>query len=300
MLKFIRFLTGMAFFLTISCTSSNIETKNIDNSYLKEFNETPYAFTIPPRRSFFSSGKKLFNEMENLSGDEREQWILKESLKGNFPRFLTKFKKITNTKRFKGKKFTISLWVMPDYFALGSDSDFFRVPMTPLTAQRIAYYLNCSLPNQFIVDLIFSQAEVKLKPILFKSSTKIVEPEYFYHHNLLIQKQLSPKKISISKLVAGHKKDIVLSNRLIDRPNRVALYGMHQNLKNPLQPLSLSHNDGYVDYSHGTRFISNTIKINGIFYSLQESMSHPVISKLLTYNGPLQYTHVPIKATSRN
>jgi len=55
--------------------------------------------------------------------------------------------------------------VSPDYLAIGSDSDFVRVPMALPTARAIAWESGCSLPTKKLVDLIWAQATVKLSPI---------------------------------------------------------------------------------------------------------------------------------------
>jgi hypothetical protein len=56
-------------------------------------------------------------------------------------------------------------------------------------------------------------------------------------------------------LLAGHKKDLVLTRKLATRPNRVAIYGWHQLSGEPIQPVSTVHVAEYADYSHGVRLI---------------------------------------------
>ena len=46
--------------------------------------------------------------------------------------------------------------------AVGSDEDFFRIPLTPGTAQRVADLTGTSLPTPAIVDAIWEAAEVRL------------------------------------------------------------------------------------------------------------------------------------------
>ena len=60
--------------------------------------------------------------------------------------------------------------------------------------------------------------------------------DYYLHHQRLIEEQLAghPR----GELVAGHKKDLVLTNRLWWRRDRVAIYGWHQGRGQPIQPLS--------------------------------------------------------------
>ncbi len=62
--------------------------------------------------------------------------------------------------------------------------------------------------------------------------------------------------LPLGELISGHKKDLVLSNRLRQLPDRVAIYGWHRAPGDPIQPLSTVHGARYVDYSHGVRLVS--------------------------------------------
>ena len=48
----------------------------------------------------------------------------------------------------------------PDYLAVGSDDDFFRMPMTPVLGQQLADLTGCSLPTRKMVAAIYAQAAV--------------------------------------------------------------------------------------------------------------------------------------------
>ena len=63
----------------------------------------------------------------------------------------------------------------------------------------------------------------------------------------------------VTGLVAGIKKDVVVTNRLAERSNRVAIYGWHKLDGSPIQPLTIVHHAGYVDYSHGVRLMRRTV-----------------------------------------
>ena len=77
-------------------------------------------------------------------------------LRGNVPDFLRSFQKITvKAKDATGREHTATFEVMPDYLAVGSDADFVRVPMTPMTAARIADAFGCALPTRKVVDEVY-------------------------------------------------------------------------------------------------------------------------------------------------
>src|SRR5262245_21275387 len=54
--------------------------------------------------------------------------------------------------------------VAADYLAIGQPDDFVRVPLSPLSAQRICDMLDTMLPTPRLVDLLWRSADVRLKP----------------------------------------------------------------------------------------------------------------------------------------
>ena len=170
---------------------------------------------------------------------EREAAILREISSGNFPDFLRKFKTVPIAGPMKGggKEVTATIEVMPDYIAIGSDSDFVRIPMTPQTAQQIADQFGCTLPTRKMVDAIDRVAEVRLAPHPMTVDREAVAT--FAEHNAIIEKQRGDKPLGL--LVIGSKKDIVLTPRIFEKPQRLAIYGWRQLNGQPIQPLTIVH-----------------------------------------------------------
>src|SRR6185369_14562390 len=104
-----------------------------------------------------------------------------------------------------------------------SDADFLRMPMTPQTATLACELTGCTLPTTAMVNLIHDAAKVKLEPIPLGEPREAVTQ--FAHHNSLIEEQRKCQKLG--DLVSGVKKDIVWSNRIAEKPHRLALYGWH-------------------------------------------------------------------------
>ena len=69
-------------------------------------------------------------------------------------------------------------------------------------------------------------------------------PGTFLMHNSIIEEQRAGKKLG--ELVAGIKKDVVVSSRLAEKTNRVAIYGWHKANGTAIQPLTIVHGEGYV------------------------------------------------------
>lgn len=128
------------------------------------------------------------------------------------------------------------------------------MPMGAITAQKIADLSRMRLPNADLVDAIYRQAAVKLNPLPLPPGPLMRSSLYYAFHNLKIQQQ--SRGVDFSKITAGHKKDIVLDEQLIQRSLRLAIYGWHKLDAIPIQGLSLFHGIKYVDYSHGLRLVS--------------------------------------------
>ncbi len=246
------------------------------------------APAIPKRSADAIGGKAFFKTLEKLTREEREEAIAAEIMRGNFPDFLRSFKQIKLTsKDASGKEMTATVEVMPDYLAIGSDEDFVRAPMNPRTACRIAEAFGCSLPTRKIVDAIHANAAVKLEPRPLTEAREAVAT-FAQHHEIIEEQRMAAKPGDLGELVSGIKKDLVLSNRLEEKTNRVAIYGWHKLDGKPIQPLNVSHVNWYVDYSHGARLIKRQIEIDGKPRDLRMALISEKWSPLLSDEGPIR------------
>jgi len=246
------------------------------------------APAIPQRPANSVGGKEFFKVLEKLAREEREEAIATEIIRGNFPDFLRSFKQIKLTnKDASGKEISARLEVMPDYLAIGSNEDFVRVPMNPRTASRIAEAFGCSLPTRKIVDAIHANAAVKLEPRPLTEAREAIAT-FVQHHQIIEEQRKASKLGELGELVSGIKKDLVLSNRLEEKTNRVAIYGWHKLDGKPIQPLNVSHVGWYVDYSHGARLIKRRIEIDGKPYDLRMALISEKWSPLLSDEGPIR------------
>jgi hypothetical protein len=230
-------------------------------------------------------GAAFARSIKRLSLHEREAAILREITAGNLPDFLRGLKRVDlSAKAVNGRDVAATIFVMPDYLAVGNDTDFIRMPMTPQTAQRIADRFGCVLPTRKVVDAIDAAAVVRLAPQPLISEREAV-PTFLEHHQL-IESQRVGKALGL--LVTGIKKDIVLSPRVFERPNRLALYGWRKLDGQPIQPLTTVHTNRYVDYSHGVRLVSNTIEYDGERRKLTELLVDPDLCSIVSDEGPLE------------
>lgn len=179
--------------------------------------------------------------------------------------------------------------VTSDVLALGTCDDFVRVPTTPRTAQRIADALGLGLITPAMSDAIWRAAQVRLEPRPIPRSSAMTGVAYFVRHNAMIEAARAAR----TGLIAGHKKDVVLCNRLAYTPRRVAIYGWHELDGQPIQDVSLFHDDSYADYSHGIRFVAPTLRMDGEEIPLEQVYADPELAGMVSGEGPLRFTRYP-------
>jgi hypothetical protein len=206
--------------------------------------------------------------------------------RGNVPQFLRALKPIRIGATFDdGTKHSATCFVTSDYLAIGTDDDFFRMPMTPMTARAIADALDCAMITRKISDEIYRQADLKLPPQPLTENREAAAT--FFQHHQIIEGQRAASKIPLGALIAGIKKDVVLSNRLSEKPHHVAIYGWHKIDGAPIQPLTVVHIENYVDYSHGVRLMSRHVMVDGEWRDATEILRDQRKCVLLSDEGPI-------------
>lgn len=243
------------------------------------------AVGIPPRPADAPGGAEFVYRLVGLSPAERDDALARELLRGNVPDFLRTFHPVTiRTADRSGQTRAVTFEVMPDYLAVGSDADFVRVPVTPRTAQRVADAFGCNLPTRKVVDEVYRAATVRPHPRPLTADRESVESVLL--HNALVRVLVDgwPR----GSLVAGVKKDVVVTNRLDERPDRVAIHGWHTPDGRPIQPLSIVHRESYVDYSHGVRLMKRAVVIDGKPRDVRHVLHDADLCDLLSDEGPVR------------
>ena len=252
----------------------------------------PDHWTVPivEASSSARSGSQLAKDLDSLSREDRERQIEAEIRSGNVPDHWKRFVPITLTSSIESKEQTLLIFVAPDYLSLGRDEDFLRIPLSPHVAQNVADQFECLLPTRRMVDKIYAAAEVVLKPQPMAPTDEMIRVSYFARHNQEIQNQLKERfpKNDRGQLLAGHKKDVVLTHRLADSSSRVAIYGWHEAKDRPIQPLYVGHAETWVDYSHGIRLVARRGFLNGMPCDLRDVLADEKLCQLLSDEGPLK------------
>ncbi len=243
------------------------------------------GLTLPPRPAHAPRGAEFAGQIAPLAPLDREAAIETQILQGNLPDFLRSLQGISVTATDSaGTLHTATYFVTPDYLAVGTNDDFFRLPMRPQTAQHIAAAASAALITVKMSDDIFAQADLKLPPRPLTIDRE--KAATFYQHHQIIEEQRQARPLG--RLTAGVKKDIVLTNRLTERERRVAIYGWHYPEGKPIQPLYLGHSDAHVDYSHGIRLVSRRMIVDGAPRDYLEILRDPELSRLVSGEGQME------------
>lgn len=230
-----------------------------------------------------AGGQAVAERVAELDRGAREAVIEREILSGNLPQRLRELVPVQFvTRDTQGAAHTVVVFVTGDVLGAGSNDDWVRWPLTPSTAVRIADTFNCCLLTPLLSDVIYSAATTRVAPVPLTENRESAAT--FVMHDATIDRQLAE---SDARLVAGIKKDVVLSRRLLERPHRVAIYGWHQIDGTPIQPINVSHVDSYVDYSHGVRLVARQVLVDGQRRDFLELAQDAVLHPLVSGEGPV-------------
>lgn len=243
---------------------------------------------IPPRSEAAPGGAEFAASVAHEDARGREIRIEHEILRGNLPAFMRQLQPVALRADLPdGRTVTATLCVMPDYLGIGADGDFLRIPMSLHTAAEIATQFGFVLPTRKMVDAIYLQSAVHLRPQPLPAGPQMRSTDYYCRHDRSIRAQCSVLQVPLGVLISGHKKDIVLSNRLANHPGRIAIYGWHEPDGQPIQPLSTFHGANYVDYSHGIRLVSDIAFLDGAPASLHDLLEDPRLACVVSDEGPV-------------
>ena len=270
------------FTLFLTCLSVNALAQNLP---------------VPERPDEALSGFDFKEKVKSMSLEDREAEILQEVLNGNVPDFLRELSPVTFTQNVGGSVYDVTYYVIPDYVAIGSDEDYFIIPMTPVLAQKICDTLGFTLPTKKMTDQIWSDASVKMAPSPIPASDQMTTIPVMWQHNQTVKSQRDQylDDFPLGHLVVGHKKDVIISNRIYTNPapKRVVIYGWHYQNGDPIQPVYAGHHNQYADYSHGIRLVQDSVLVNDRTLTISELLQSTSLSVLFSDEGVIQRPFYP-------
>ncbi len=236
---------------------------------------------LPARRTGANSGNTVFESIRSVDGVDRDRMLAAEIRRGNFPESLKNLRPVVLR---QGLPRPVTICVMPDYLSVGSDSDSVRFPMGLTATASLLADLEFLLPTVPMVNQIYAQADVKLSPSPQSPGPQMGSSDYILRHDRTIDEDLGQR----TGLIAGHKKDLVVANRLLRNPGRIAIYGWHRSEGDPIQPLSTVHGAEYADYSHGIRLVAKYAFIDDEPYLLTDLLADEAYAAGLNSDGVLR------------
>jgi len=132
--------------------------------YLGATQVPDFTRNIPPADAQSLTGSQFAESVLTMNRHQREQAILDHLVAGNLPTFLRKLVPVKLDAELGGKTLSVTIFVMPEYLAIGSDNDFLRIPMNLHTATAVADRFGFVLPTRKIVDAIYDKASCHFTP----------------------------------------------------------------------------------------------------------------------------------------
>ncbi len=255
------------------------------------------TLNLPARSNTALNGTQFVATISSgaMSLTTRENLIYAEVSSGNVPNFFRNLVPVTSSGLVNGVTQSVTYYVIPDYLAIGHDTDYFLCPMSPMLATRIGNLTSMTLPTRKMVNDIYAAASLKLSPSTIPPSGSMTTVPVFDQHNTTVRGQRNAVIASfpLGSLVGGDKKDVVITNQIYTTANRVVIYGWHTAVGSPIQPLSNVHADTYMDYSHGIRLIQNAVIYNGTPTTIEAILQSSTLNALLSDEGVISQPWYP-------
>lgn len=264
------------------------ESNEISGTLREQKEEKMVSADIPEKQAGSLNGSDFIQTIINIGPtQQREDLIFAEFQKGNVPDFMRNFVEIS----LSVGSDSILYYVTSDVLCVGTDDDFIRTPLNPITAQKIADLYGCVLPTPKMATQIWKAATVKLNPdpngAPYDNTQQSTEK--FVFHNGKIEKQRAGR----AGLINGHKKDVVICKHLLSDHSKVAIFGWFYSNGSPIQQLNpKDHSKEYKDYSHGIRLIAKTCVINDEFKDVYDVLKDPSLCHLLSDEGSFDATNI--------
>lgn len=231
-----------------------------------------------------------------LDRHKREDAAMAALLAGHVPSYMREFVDVSlSFADAAGTGHVLVVRALPDYLCIGTDADRLRMPLWPLTAQRVADAWNCLLPTTKLVTILWNAAPSKLPPQPWGPpyDASMMSTDRLVAHNARIEATIKKLGVDATKLMGGHKKDVVLTAKLAKQPKQVAIFGWHQANGKPIQPLYLGHENTYADYSHGIRLVSRDCLLDDQPDDLARILQDSNLAQAVSSEGALPLVRQP-------
>jgi hypothetical protein len=249
----------------------------------------------------------------------REEAMIAQLLAGNMPSWLRQWVAV----EVQASSPKVTVRVMPDYLCVGDDTDFRHVPLDQHSAQRVADMFGACLPTAKICHAIYRttpatqrigalERDYYVRPWtlrrVVKKNWEQTSTAAYDEHSTAIQASMSKAGIRPGQIIAGHKKDVVVSKRLHKEPLKIAFHGFYDAKGNPAEPCreknapqpcnkeapALAHPEGrFSDYSQGVRLMHPVMQVDGALKLVREVLTDAALCKLISIEDPIIPPRIP-------
>ncbi|MEQ1730893.1 MAG: hypothetical protein ABL982_21190, partial [Vicinamibacterales bacterium] len=199
----------------------------------------PSAAFAVPAAAFGSGGRavmaRVAGETHPADSNAREAALVAAITSGNIPTWLRRWVPIRVELTTKSETISGIVKVLPDYLCVGTDSDYLHAPLDPVSAQQVADHFGVLLPTARICHAVYlqtptaQQIDAITRDYSAHDSARrtarrgrdATSTAAYVEHSEAIQARMRDRGVTPGTLVAGHKKDVVISPRLTQDPNRV-------------------------------------------------------------------------------
>jgi hypothetical protein len=298
-----------------------------DKSFLR-WSPGTRAERFPPRGKDARKGKAFF-ESDAVKGigppadwNTREDAMVAELLAGNMPGVLLRWVEIELSVSTGGRTIEGAVKVLPDYLAIGDDDGYVYAPLDAVSAQKVADAFDCVLPTARICHAIYKQCDARhrlgalARDYYKKDSERTIAPRRwaqdstssYVEHSEAIRAKMADAKIKPGELVAGHKKDVVIAQRLHTDSNKIAFHGFYDAQGYPHEPCHeskkplgqcvvdvpvLAHSRRFSDYSQGVRLVHPTMVVDGQNRAVTDVLADKELAMLISSEGVVNPPRIP-------
>jgi hypothetical protein len=242
----------------------------------------PRRLGLPARAPGAKGARAFIDHVAGLGAGERERRVESELVLGNVPEFVRKLVPVRLDPKKTGARDAFA-FVTPDYLCLGSDDDFVRMGTTMHTVRKVCAAARAIPPTRQLVDAIYAVAPFKITSPLMSAGAG--RPEDILAHHDIIERRWRSAGGKRGELVAGCKKDIVISKRMLETPGRTAIYGWMLADGSVVQSLSLIHDERFLDYVQGVRLVDRKLWIDGRDVDVLDVLADEKLAPLLSDEG---------------
>lgn len=253
------------------------------------------SFIPVPTTKF--TGSDFVKFTKNFSREKREEQFLVFLLEGQIPDRLRNLVEIRHVfVDVNGLHRVVEYKTFNDYLQIGTDEDSFIAPINANSAEVLNKEWDCILPTTRMVELNWQYAKGRVNPQPWGPpyDASMMSTDRIIAQQAKIDKTFARENINRNELVAGHKKDIVNTNKLKlkKNENKIAIFGWHRKNGKPIQPLYLGHVKHYGDYSHGCRPAVNSdnhTKLDDCPTTLRRILADKIVHECLSSEGTMDY-----------